>query len=94
MLGLSWLMVSDVRYPSFKTIDFKTRGTFTAIIGAVVFGVIAIRFRYIVPVVLFSAYLLYGFVRPWISQRMRREIEEFSDSTDGDNDPADNEKIL
>jgi CDP-diacylglycerol--serine O-phosphatidyltransferase len=28
------------------------------------------------PAVLFLAYLLYGFLRPWISHQWRREIEE------------------
>jgi CDP-diacylglycerol--serine O-phosphatidyltransferase len=31
------------------------------------------------PVVLFSTYLIYGFIRPWISQRIRKEIEDFSE---------------
>jgi hypothetical protein len=29
---------------------------------------------------LFSAYLLYGFIRPWISYRLRKDIEDFSDT--------------
>jgi CDP-diacylglycerol---serine O-phosphatidyltransferase len=77
MLGLSWLMISDVRYPSFKTVDWKTRGTFTAIIGAVMVVLLTIQFRYIMPVVLFSTYLLYGFIRPWLSLRWRRGIEVY-----------------
>ena len=28
------------------------------------------------PAVLFLCYLLYGFLRPWVSKRWRREIEE------------------
>jgi len=28
------------------------------------------------PAVLFLIYLLYGFLRPWVSKRWRREIEE------------------
>jgi hypothetical protein len=28
------------------------------------------------PAVLFLAYLLYGFLRPWLSREWRREIEE------------------
>ena len=27
------------------------------------------------PVVLFSLYLIYGMIRPWLSQKMRKEIE-------------------
>jgi CDP-diacylglycerol--serine O-phosphatidyltransferase len=79
MLGLSWLMISDVRYPSFKSVDWKTRGSFAAILGAVILVSLTIHFRYIMPVVLFSAYLIYGFIRPLISQRIRTEIEDFSE---------------
>lgn len=84
MLFLSWLMISDVRYPSFKTVDWKTRGSLTTIVLAVIVIFVTIRFRYIMPVVLFSSYLVYGFVRPWISQRWRKEIEDFSEKTDAD----------
>jgi len=81
MLFLSWLMISDVRYPSFKTVDWKTRGSLTTIVLALVLIFVTIRFRFIMPVVLFSSYLLYGFIRPWISQRWRKEIEDFSEPT-------------
>lgn len=75
MLGLSALMISDVRYPSFKKVDLKTRSTLWAIVIAAVVVVITVKFRYVMPVVLFSTYLLYGLIRPWISQRWRKEIE-------------------
>ena len=83
MLGLSLLMISDVRYPSFKKVDWKTRGTLGAILIAVLLVFATIQFRYIMPVVLFSLFLLYGFIRPWISQRWRKEIEV---ETDGDDE--------
>jgi CDP-diacylglycerol--serine O-phosphatidyltransferase len=82
MLGLSLLMISDVRYPSFKKVDWRTRGTLGAIVIAVLLVFATIQFRYIMPVVLFSAFLLYGFIRPWISQRLRKEIEVETDSDD------------
>lgn len=75
MLGLSWLMVSNVRYPSFKKVDWKTRGSLGAIVIGVLVIVMTVQFRYVMPVVIFSAYLLYGLIRPWISQRWRKEIE-------------------
>jgi len=82
MLGLSWLMVSDIRYPSFKKVGWKTRGTLGAIVLAVVLIFLTIQFRYVMPVVLFSAYLIYGLVRPFVSQRLRREIEIEQDPED------------
>ncbi len=90
MLGLSLLMISDIRYPSFKKVDWRTRGTLGAIVIAVLLIFATIQFRYVMPVVLFSAFLLYGFVRPWISQRLRKEIEV---ENDGDEEsPTDQTK--
>jgi CDP-diacylglycerol--serine O-phosphatidyltransferase len=80
MLGLSLLMISDIRYPSFKRIGWRTRGTLGAIVIAVLLVFITVRFRYVMPVVLFSLYLIYGMIRPWLSQRMRKEIEVESDT--------------
>lgn len=80
MLGVSLLMISDVRYPSFKKVDWRTRGTLGAIVIAVLLIFATIQFRYVMPVGLFSVFLLYGFVRPWVSQRLRKEIEVEIDS--------------
>ncbi len=75
MLGLSLLMISDIRYPSFKKVGWRTRGTLGAIVIALVLVFITVKFRSVMPVVLFSAYLLYGMIRPWISPKIRQEIE-------------------
>lgn len=82
MLGLSLLMISDIRYPSFKKVDWKTRGNLGAIVIAVLVIFFTVQFRYVMPVVLFSLYLIYGMIRPFISQKMRREIEVEADSSD------------
>ncbi|MEO7101067.1 MAG: CDP-diacylglycerol--serine O-phosphatidyltransferase [Luteolibacter sp.] len=76
MLGLSLLMISDVRYPSFKKVGWSTRGTLGAIVIAMLLLLVTVQFRYVMPVVLFSLYLLYGLlVRPWISQRLQKQLE-------------------
>jgi CDP-diacylglycerol--serine O-phosphatidyltransferase len=80
MLFLSWMMVSEVRYPTFKSLDLRATRTFTRtlmailILGGVVItqGMILI---FVLPV-LFTGYLLYGFIRPRISRKMRHDIEE------------------
>ena len=82
MLMLSWLMVSDIRYPSFKKVGWKTRGTLGAIVVGVVLIFMTIQFRYVMPVLLFSAYLVYGLFRPYVSQRLRRGIEIEQDAED------------
>jgi CDP-diacylglycerol--serine O-phosphatidyltransferase len=88
MLGLSLLMISDVRYPSFKKVGWNTRGTFGAIVIAVLIGFAIVQFRYVMPVVLFSLFLLYGFIRPWVSQKLRKEIEV---ETDLEDEPAEDD---
>ena len=87
MLGLSLLMISDVRYPSFKKVDWKTRGTLGAIVIAMLLVFATVLFRYVMPVVLFSLFLLYGLVRPWISQKLRKEIEVEVDTEDESGTP-------
>jgi CDP-diacylglycerol--serine O-phosphatidyltransferase len=93
MLGLSWLMISDVRYPSFKKVGWRTRGTLGALVIAAVILVMAVKFRYIVPVVVFSAYLLYGMVRPWLSQTWRKGIEVEEGDEDEDAPPQNDAKL-
>jgi CDP-diacylglycerol--serine O-phosphatidyltransferase len=80
MIFLSIMMVSEVKYPSFKSLDLKARRTFSKMVFAVLFigGLVILR-NIILPIVLpvlLTLYLLYGFVRPRISRQMRREIEE------------------
>jgi len=92
MLGLSALMISDVRYPSFKKVGWRTHGTSWAIVIAALLIVATLYFRYIMPVLLFSSYLLYGMIRPWVSHTWRREIESVGmdedEQPDGDTEAA------
>lgn len=75
MLGLSFLMISDVRYPSFKKVGLRTRGTLGMLVVAILLILVTIQFRYTMPVVLFSLYLLYGILRPWLARFFKREID-------------------
>jgi len=80
LLFLSWMMVSNVKYPSFKTLDLRATRTFTKTLVAILFiGSILIFQEKILVFVLpvfFTAYLIYGFIRPRISRKIRYEIEE------------------
>ena len=83
MLFLSWMMVSEVRYPTFKGLDLRATRTFTKTLIAVlaIGGIIiskGIVLVFVFPV-FFTVYLIYGFVRPHISRKMRHEIEEEED---------------
>ena len=92
MLFLSWMMVSNVRYPSFKTLDLRATRTFTKTLGAILFlGSIVIFGKNILVFVLpafFTAYLLYGFIRPRISRKIRHEIEEEEDEEEEEGSAA------
>jgi len=93
MLALSLLMISDVRYPSFKKVGWNTRGTFGAIVIALLLGFCIVQFRYIMPVVLFSLFLLYGFIRPWVSQKLRKEIEVEAQHDEDEDEEEDSKKF-
>ncbi len=91
MLFLSWMMVSNVKYPSFKTLDLRATRTFPVTLLAILFLGSMVIFRNIMPVIVFPAfftiYLIYGFVRPHISRRIRHEIEEEEEDDDGASPP-------
>ena len=80
LLFLSWMMVSQVRYPSFKSLNLRATRTFTKTLVAILFvGCVVILREKILVFILplfFTAYLIYGFVRPRISRAWRREIED------------------
>ena len=80
LVFLSVMMVSEVKYPSFKKLDFRSRRPFAKFVGVVVTVTCFVYlWEYLVPIVLpliFTSYLVYGFVRPRLSRKLRREIEE------------------
>jgi len=80
LIFLSAMMVSDVKYPSFKSLGLRSSTTFLKIVVAALFiGCLLVlreKILYYVLPLFFTAYLLYGFVRPWLSRAWRDEIEE------------------
>ncbi|HEY6226174.1 MAG TPA: CDP-diacylglycerol--serine O-phosphatidyltransferase [Verrucomicrobiae bacterium] len=80
MVFLSLMMVSEVRYPSFKKLDFRQTKPFTKlVIAAMFFGLVLILWKKVLPIALptfFTLYLIYGFIRPRISRKVRAEIED------------------
>ena len=80
MIFLSLMMVSEVKYPAFKSLDFRAQRTFPKLVLVVVLiGSVIIMREKLLPVVLpiiFLGYLFYGFIRPRISGRYRKAIEE------------------
>jgi len=85
MIFLSVLMFSRVKYPSFKAVNWRTQRSLPAFVGLIgVLGVTAMFYQWM-PAVLFVAFLLYGFVRPFVGKALRREIE---DEDEGDTPDA------
>ena len=91
MLFLSLMMVSEVKYPTFKKLDLRATKTFWKTLIALLFvgGALILQEKllYWVLPLLFTSYLLYGFVRPRISRKVRYEIEDDEDD-DGPSSPA------
>jgi CDP-diacylglycerol--serine O-phosphatidyltransferase len=86
LLFLSAMMVSEVRYPSFKSLDFRAKRSFFKMLFFVLcVGFFLILWENVLPVLaplVFTAYLLYGFVRPYLSRAWRRGIEDEEDEPD------------
>lgn len=75
MVLLSFLMVSNIEYPSFKSINWRTRRSFHWVIISILVAAFTVKNWQWMPSILFVSYLAYGLVRPWISRRWRQEIE-------------------
>lgn len=85
MLLLSYLMVSNLEYPSFKSINFRTRRSFHwALVSILVVFMLIMAWQWM-PTVIFVSYLLYGLARPWVSRRWRQEIENLAEAPPEEN---------
>lgn len=75
-VGLSFLMFSRLKYPSFKNLSWRTTRSLPVFLGIIALLLATALNPEWMPALIFLAYLLYGLVRPLISRRMRQEIEE------------------
>lgn len=82
MLGLSALMLSNVRYPSFKKVDWSTKSSVWGVLIGSLFLMLLIseQTRWYTPTLLFTLYLLYGLIRPSFSKNLRKIL---ADKLDG-----------
>jgi CDP-diacylglycerol--serine O-phosphatidyltransferase len=81
------MMVSTVKYPSFKSLGLRSKSTFWKMIGSAVRRLLLILRgkSFITCCPRFSRlYLVYGFVRPSLSRAWRREIEEDDDEPEAE----------
>jgi CDP-diacylglycerol--serine O-phosphatidyltransferase len=90
MVFLAWMMFSGFRYPSFKAINWRTKRTLPRFIVIVAVLVLTAMNYEWMPAVIFVSYLLYGFLRPFLSRKMKQEIEEeLEDEDEGQPTPVD-----
>ena len=82
MVMLSYLMMSDLEYPSFKSVNWRTRRSPAWVLISIILVAFSVRNWQWMPSVLFVSYLIYGLVRPWISRQMRQTIEIENEATD------------
>lgn len=87
MLLLSFMMLSEFHYPSFKAMNWRARRSLVWLFVAILVLVCAVNFVEFVPLVIFLSYFIYGLVRPWVSRKWRREIEDGIDEPE-EEEPA------
>lgn len=84
MLFLSFMMFSKYEYPSFKSVSWNTRFTIPRFLAVILLCTLTLMYYWFMLAALFTAYLLYGFLRPYLSTSRRRLIEE---GDPGEEDP-------
>ncbi len=75
LIFLSFMMFSRVKYPSFKSLNWRTQRSIPAFLGLIALLAFTAMNYFWMPAVLFVGFLIYGFVRPFISKAIRKEIE-------------------
>ena len=76
MLFLACMMFSQFRYPSFKALNWRTQRPLPTLIVIVMLLLFTVFNYQWMMAVLFLSYLMYGFLRPWLSRSWRRSIEQ------------------
>jgi len=76
MIFLSFMMFSGFKYPSFKALSWRTKGSIPFFVGIMLLLIFTAVNYVWMPAVIFISYLFYGFLRPFLSKKMRQEIED------------------
>ena len=84
LVFLSWMMFSGFRYPSFKAINWRTTRSMPKFIAIVLTISLTVMYYEWMPAVIFITYLLYGFLRPFLSRQIKEGIE---DEIEDDDEP-------
>lgn len=73
ILVVSFLMVSNITYPSFKKVDLKTRANIWTLLGAALLLALLIKFRLYAPPLIFIGYLLVPVFRLFFAKRKKSQ---------------------
>ncbi|HSI85491.1 MAG TPA: CDP-diacylglycerol--serine O-phosphatidyltransferase [Candidatus Methylacidiphilales bacterium] len=82
MLFLSFMMFSKFKYPSFKSVNWRTKYSLRHFVFFVLLACMVLFYYEYMLAVCFVSYLLYGFLRPFLSRAWRRAVEEPSEEDD------------
>jgi len=86
MLIISYLMVSNVRFPSFKKVDWNTKTRSRGFILIILVGVAAYRFReYALPAI-FISYITWGVIRHFFL--LKKEETDPAPEDEDENEPV------
>jgi CDP-diacylglycerol--serine O-phosphatidyltransferase len=89
MLLIAFLMISTIRYPSFKQVGWHTRARFGTFVVFLVVAAVIFFFRQYALVLLFLAYLSFGIVRHVLMvQRRRRRMQTLGQERHSHKQPA------
>ena len=76
LVFLSWMMFSSFKYPSFKNINWRTTRSIPKFITILAAISLTVMYYQWMPAVIFLVYLLYGFLRPFLSRSIKEGIED------------------
>ena len=72
MVFISYLMISPIRYPSFKTVDWNTKVRLRTFVVLLASGALVYMYRQYALALLFLGYLIYGVIRHILIVRKAR----------------------
>lgn len=76
MLLISYLMVSNIRYPSFKNIDWHTQIRFTTFVAVLILGGLVYFSREYALALIFISYLFFGIGRHLLTLKRERDLKK------------------
>jgi CDP-diacylglycerol---serine O-phosphatidyltransferase len=80
---LIFMMFSKFKYPSFKALDFRAQRPIPKLMIFICFVCVVMVFYRYALAICFTGYLIYGFVRPYVSRTWRADFDEDDVESEG-----------